>query len=106
MINEIYIALLACPVAIAAGFGFIALHKRRSDFVLRKWAAENHFELLHSERCFASGPFCWLTSSKTTVFLVTVRDPKNRERSGWVRCGSCFEGVLFSDRAEVKWKEQ
>jgi hypothetical protein len=105
MSNEIYIAVFVSIAVIAAGVGFVAFDKRRSATVLRKWAAENNFEVLRSERSLSSGAFCWLASVKTSVFFVTVRDRESRERSGWVRCGSPFEGVLFSDKAEVKWKE-
>jgi hypothetical protein len=105
MSSEVYIAVFATLAAIAAGVGFVTFDKRRSIAVLRKWAAENNFELLRSERSFSSGAFRWLTSVKTSVFFVNVRDREGRERSGWVRCGSPFEGVLFSDKAEVKWKE-
>lgn len=105
MSNDVQIAVFTSFAMIAAGAGFVAFEKRRSASVLRKWAAENNLELVRCERSLSSGAFCWLTSVKTSVFFVTVRDRERRERSGWVRCGSPFEGVLFSDKAEVKWRD-
>ena len=104
MTDDVFIVVLVSLTAVGVGAGLLALEKRRSDSILRKWAAENGFELLRSQRCFSSGAFCWVTSMKTSVYLVTVRDRENRDRSGWVRCGSPFAG-LFSNQTEVKWKE-
>jgi len=80
----------------------------RSKTLLQKWAAENGFQITHYERkwLFFTGPFKWWTTSRNqTVYFVRVRDRDGYERSGWVRCGSFFGGVLFSDKTEVRWDE-
>jgi hypothetical protein len=76
----------------------------RADAIVRRWALENGFELLHFKRCFYKGGFSWLTTSRNQiVYEVQIRDPWKEERSGWLRCGNYF-GVIFSNEAEVRWK--
>ncbi|SRR6266481_5077471 len=77
----------------------------RANSILRKWALENGFEVLRFERCFFTGGFGWFTTSRNQiVYSILVKDRWNEERSGWLRCGSYFGGVLFSNEAEAKWK--
>jgi hypothetical protein len=86
--------------------GSMAWHFSRSRSVLEQWAVENGFEILHSEyRNLVRGPFFWTTSKGQTVYYVRVRDSKGTERSGWVRCGGWFLG-LMTDRAEVRWEDE
>jgi hypothetical protein len=83
----------------------IQWHSSRSGAVLEKWAAENGFQIIHSEyRHFMRGPFFWTTSKGQTVHYVTVRTGSGKVRTGWVRCGGFFLG-LFSDQAEVRWED-
>jgi len=80
---------------------FYRLGIRERDKTLRQWASDNHFELLHFERCFLTGGFSLLTTSRRqTVYFVRVRDHKSQERSGWVRVGGFWGG----EETEVKWK--
>jgi hypothetical protein len=75
----------------------------RSRTLLRGWAAQNGFEILHSEfRFFRRGPFFWTTSKGQTVYYVRVRDAEGQTRSGWVRCGSWWLG-LCSNKTEARW---
>lgn len=77
----------------------------RSGSVLEQWAKDNGFEILSSEyRHLFRGPFFWTTSKGQTVYYVRVRSHDGDERTGWVRCGGFFFGLL-SDRAEVRWEE-
>jgi len=93
-------------IAIALGlcatiFIFYRLGIRDREQTLRKWASDNHLELLHFERCFWTGAFSRLTTSRRqTVYFVRVRDHKSLERSGWVRAGGFWGG----EETEVKWK--
>jgi hypothetical protein len=74
---------------------------RERDKTLRRWASDNNFELLHFERCFLTGGFSLLTTSRRqTVYFVSVRDQEHRERSGWVR----VDGFWGGEDAEVEWK--
>lgn len=104
--------LLAFFLAIVSCGGLLLLLKihaagmnTRAGVILRNWAANNHFELVHSERCTGMGPFNPLTALYGIVFLVRVRDQEKKERTGWVICGSFGEHIYFTDHAEVKWQE-
>ena len=78
----------------------------RARSILMNWAAQNGYEILHSEfRYFRKGPFFWTSSRGQTVFYVTVRDSNNRVRSGWVRCGGWWVG-LWSDHTDVRWADE
>ncbi len=105
-INEI---LLALVIGVALCAGVVLFYRRaiaRADTILQHWAARNGFEVLHSERCFASGAFSLFTTSRNQiVYFVRVRDREHHERSGWVRCGSFASFIFFSDEADVKWQE-
>jgi hypothetical protein len=96
-------AVLVAAIALIVGFYKLTIW--RADSVVRQWALENGFELLHFKRCFFKGGFGWSpTSQNQIVYSVCVRDRWNEERSGWLRCGNYF-GVIFSNEAQVKWKE-
>jgi hypothetical protein len=87
--------------AISAAFVW---HFRRSRQLLENWAERNGFEILEAEyRHFFKGPFFWRSTKDQTVYRVTVRD-RSGVRSGWVRCGGWFLG-LMTDKAEVRWDE-
>jgi hypothetical protein len=89
-----------------AVIGSIMWHYSRSRSVLEQWAAENGFEILHADyRNLFRGPFFWTTSRGQTVYYVKVRDSRGTERSGWVRCGGWFFG-LMTDKAEVRWEDE
>ena|SRR6478736_415324 len=80
-------------------------HFSRSRSVLEQWADQSGYEILHSEyRNFARGPYFWTTSKGQTVYYVTVRDNRGHVRTGWVRCGGWFLG-LMTDQAEVRWDD-
>jgi len=105
---EIVRALLIALVAIAVFIGWFWLHLSRAKAILRAWAAEGGFQILGSEKSYmiGTGPFKWWTNSRNQiVYHVRVRDREGRERSAWVRCGSYLGGVLFSQKAEVRWEE-
>ena len=81
-------------------------HFRRSRSLLEDWAAENGYRLLSSQyRNFSRGPFFWTTSKGQTVYRVTVQDRDGATRSGWVRCGSWWGGLL-SDKVQVRWDDE
>jgi len=75
------------------------------NFLADQWAADNGYELLHSEyRMLSKGPFSGITvSKKQPVYYVKVRDPSGAMRSGWIRFHSRFWGLL-PDRTEVQWE--
>jgi hypothetical protein len=88
--------------------GCLMLYRRfvlgRTDKILRNWATENHFELVHFERCFYAGGFdARAISNNQIVYFVRVRDQQQSERSGWVCVGNF--NLPFGKQTEVKWKD-
>jgi hypothetical protein len=98
------------PLLVMLGIVVIAVlttnwHFSRSRSVLEQWADQSGYEILHSEyRNFVKGPYFWTTSKGQTVYYVSVRDCHGNVRTGWVRCGGWFLG-LMSDQAEVRWED-
>ena len=105
---DIFRAFAIALVAIAAFIGWFWLHISRAKSVLHTWAAENGFQIVSFDKRYMinTGLFKWWTNSRSQiVFFVRVRDKAGHERTGWVRCGTYFGGVLFSNQAEVKWQD-
>jgi hypothetical protein len=98
------IAAVVCVVGIVTFW----LATLRGKAIVQKWAAANDFEILRAEPClFTGGSGMWQTptSRNQIIYSVRVRDRAGQERSGWLRIGSFFGGIMFgSERAEVKWK--
>jgi hypothetical protein len=95
-----FIALVL--LLVAAGF---AWHFGRSRSLLQRWADDNGFRIVRSEyRHLLRGPFFWTTSKGQTVYRVTVEGKAGDVRSGWVRCGGWWFG-LMSDQVEARWDE-
>ena len=93
-------------IVVVVGIGALAWHFFRSRSLLQQWAAENGYEILHSEyRTVFRGPFFWTTSKGQTVYYVKIRDRDGNERTGWVRCGGWWLG-LMSDKTEVRWENE
>lgn len=101
----------ASQILTIAAIVFLAIiamvwHFSRSRSLLENWAAENGYRLLSSQyRNFSRGPFFWTTSKGQTVYRVTVQDRDGGTRSGWVRCGSWWGGLL-SDKVQVRWDDE
>ncbi len=103
--GEIGVVVIVVLVA-ALAIGGMVWHIRRSEEILRRWAAGSGYEILQSERrWFFRGPFWWRTSEHMEVFRVLVRDGTGRQRSGFVRVGGWFWG-LWSDAAKVEWDDE
>jgi hypothetical protein len=90
---------------VAAAVVSLYWHFSRSRSILESWAAQNGYEILESQfRNFFKGPFFWTSSRGQTVYYVKVRDQSGNVRTGWVRCGGWFLGML-SDKAQVRWED-
>ena len=84
------------------------LIRSRAKAILDSWAIAGGFQILDFKKRYliGTGPFKWWTNSRNQIiYWVSVRDAAGRERSGWVRCGSYWGGVWFSNQAEVRWDE-
>ena len=100
---QVTVAIILGAVAV---IGMLSWHFSRSRSLLDRWADQHGFEILHSEyRHFFQGPFFWTTFRGQTVYRVKVRDGSGQVRSGWVRCGSVFMGLL-TDKAEARWEDE
>lgn len=78
-------------------------HFGRSNSLLHQWAEQNGYRIVRQEyRTFFRGPFFWSSSKGQTVFYVVVENSAGARRSGYVRVGGWWLGLL-SDRVEVRW---
>lgn len=106
MSNRPYII---AAVVFIGGIAMFWLATLRGKAIVQKWAAKNQFEILRAEPClFTGGSGMWQTrpSRNQIIYSVRVRDRAGQERSGWLRIGSFFGGIMFgSEAAEVKWKD-
>jgi hypothetical protein len=100
-------ALLFAILLIAAFIAWNWLFQARAKSIVRKWAAEHGYAILHVESPFHTGPFSfWTMSRGRVVYSVSLRDGGGLERRAWVRCGSFGGGVLFSNEIEVRWNDE
>jgi hypothetical protein len=107
-VKVVVCAVLIAFVVVAAFIGWLCFYAWRVRSVLRAWAAEGGFQIVRFEKrnLTGRGAFNWWTNSpEQIIYHLRVRDKEGRERIGWVRCGSYFGGVLFSNKVEVKWED-
>jgi hypothetical protein len=84
----------------------IGWHLTRSRFILEQWAEQNGFTIVSTERrLFRRGPFLFKTGDNQEVYYVRITNHEGRQKTGYVRCGSFWLGVL-SDKAEVRWDDE
>lgn len=77
----------------------------RAQSVLEQWASQNGYEIVESERrILRRGSFWWRTGKGQKVYRVRIVDRTGRQRSGYVRCGGMFLGMM-SDAADVEWDD-
>ena len=99
---EAAFALAAVAVIVVLG---LMWHFGRSNSLLQQWAADNEYRILRQEyRTFFKGPFFWSSTKGQTVYYVVVEDSDGNKRSGWLRCGGSWFGLL-SDHTEVRWDD-
>ena len=78
---------------------------RRQRAVLREWAKAHGFKLLRCRRPIAQSLAMLVnTGGKQSLTCVTVYDPLlHRNRSGQVRLGNYWQGLLDKSAVEVEW---
>src|SRR5436190_20197489 len=95
-----FLALVAVLVVLVMGW-----HARRSNALLHLWAEQNQYRILRQQcRRLFKGPYSWTSSKGQAVYYVVVEDSDGHKRSGWVRCGSWWAGLL-SDHVEARWED-
>ncbi len=98
-------ALVILFVIAVSGLAIYLYYTRAND-LLRRWAEQNGYQIIHSEhRYLHRGPFFWTTSRNQVVMYVQVVDAQGYQRGGYVRLGSWWWG-LFSNQVEVRWEEE
>jgi hypothetical protein len=95
----VVIWLLLVAAAIIWG---VFWEERRSNQILKDWAAREGLKLLFSERRHYVSDEKFKASRSQAVFRVKVQDGNGFTRQGWVKCGGWWAGLL-QNRAEVKW---
>ena len=97
---EVFILFITLIFNVALiGFSIWAWKKAvvRSRILLDRWVIENGFTLVEFRtRFFRKGPYR-KASRGQRVLRVVVLDENNIERTGWVLCGSRFQGTLSND---------
>lgn len=97
---QLGVVLLCC-----AAIALWVLSRVRTRSLVDRWAQENGYAILDQQyRPVNRGPF-WMASGGQRVFYVTVRDREGRRRTGYIRCGDLFLGLL-SPQVEVRWDEE
>mgnify|MGYP001038197473 CR=1 FL=1 len=85
-------------------------HYANARALLQNWAEASGLRILHakSSAFWLSLPLSmWFTTSRyQVVYHVSVYDEaSHRIRSGWVRLGTRWWGVMESDAVDVKWDD-
>ena|SRR5205814_9183863 len=87
------------------GVGLTLWNFNRANSMLRDWAASNGYTIVEKEyRSFFKGPFFWTASRSQIIYRVVIRDDERNVRSGWVKLGSWWFGVL-SNQVDIRWDE-
>lgn len=98
---------IAAIWTVAAMVAFDRILGSSSRSTLVKWAEREGLSLVSLERrrFLAKGPFWWRTSQYQTVHRVVALDKRGQERTGLVRCGSYFLGLLV-DQVDARWDDE
>jgi hypothetical protein len=79
----------------------------RTDAIVRQWAEQMGYRIVFQDaRHNFVGPFLFRLTPGQQVFRVTVEDRSGNRKSGWIRCGAPFLGVLLSDQVDEVWDER
>jgi hypothetical protein len=85
--------------------GTFIWHLARGQSLLEDWAQGEGLRIISSERrILRRGSYFFTTGKGQEVYYVTVEDADGKQRSGYVRCGGYFAGML-SDKVTVRWDE-
>jgi hypothetical protein len=103
---------LVCGCIWLAPFAYLyfrtkAAAERSYQSLLKKWAVENGWDIVHQKRCNFVSPWMFTRSGSQFVYYVAVarKEDLMRIRWAWVRCGGWLLGPK-SDRIEVSWDGQ
>lgn len=78
----------------------------RARTFLDHWAETNGYQVVSaSVRLLRRGPYFLKSSNNQVVFRITVSAALDDVRTGWVRCGSYWLGVLAHE-VDVTWDSE
>jgi hypothetical protein len=99
-----YTLLVLLAVGIVSWFIFDSRRRhRRSDEILIRWAKRHGYRIIRAElKSYLTGSFNPPSTRGQTVYRVVIEDRSGEKRTGWVRCGSGWLGVI-SDKSEAWW---
>jgi hypothetical protein len=74
--------------------------------MVETWALQNRFHVTTLKRCFYfNDPSFLMRSNVQFVFKISVEDEEGKVRTGWIRCGHWFLG-LVRDQVTIFWDER
>ena len=105
--------MLDSPLMVAAALAAVVLlvgspswADRRRERILARWATANHFQIVSCERRhWLAGPYVFRRGEGQEVLHLMVEDALGSRRSGCVRIGGFFVG-LMSDAVDVTWDDE
>ena len=103
MNESLFLVITMVPaVLLAVALYWVDVVRRRE--CLFRWASNNNLRLVHFRHPFVveTSPFPFSVSRSQHVFRVEVETESGNRKSGWVRIGSPWLGLL-SKRADVNW---
>ena len=80
------------------------LHITWARHRIKQWAERNNYRITKCKMCLTNiGPFSYFgTSGGQSVFKIEAVNAEGKTRTGYVRAGGFFFGLLRK-RVEVKW---
>jgi hypothetical protein len=104
MTSTLFIAIVIALVLIPP---YMYWYFARTKSMLATWAAANGFTVLESSRTpFPPLRLLLTTSKQQTLMRIKIYDlSTHRIRSGWLRLGTYWWGLLNDDAIEVNWDD-
>ena len=96
---QLIIGLLPVALGVAA---LVWWQHVRADEILRQWANAAGVQIVSAQkRYFRTGPFFLMHGRGQFVYRIVVRDLAGAERTGWIRVGGWWVGVLSAKTAAI-----
>ena len=98
-----YIILMVVMVLLA--FALSGVGDRKALFLIEAWAQSCQYSVESCERRYLrTGPFFLSSSKYQRIYYVRIKDRNGQEKTGWLKLGGYFSGMLSEDEIEVIWE--